>query len=1025
MPTGVMRIFVSSTWLDLQPERRAVEEAINRMSQAKFIGMEYFGSRPETTQQASLDEVDQCEIYLGIIAGRYGSGITEQEYRRAVKQNKQCFIYFKDEEATPVEWRESDPAGVSRLNAFKEELRGHHIIGPLFSTPEELAMGVRDDLYRWFFRTQMAEAIAASTVGAIHTGREDGKGIRLGVGPADGSVIDPGAIPTPRPRPTPLQPSVRPMRGLLGRKQEIGQASNDLKTLLPVELYGAPGIGKTSLLRHLAYHYDGGTFPEGAIYLDEVRRQGIEDLLQFIFDSVYECVPAYKPSPAEVRARLRDKRALIMLDDVELEMAGIERLINALPEAGFALASEERRLIGEARALLLPGLPVEEARQLLERELGRQVGEDERSQAETLCALLGGNPRRILGAAAMAREQGLALSNLIEQMRRTLGEAITPSESSPPDREEPRKKAAALLSLLESASREGRHRDAIRIGREVEATLILNGQWEAWGQTLERIGEAARATNDQVTEAWAWHQQGTRAMCLGEDGTARELLTRALNKRYELGENTAAAITRHNLDWLLPPVATRAPRAVERAESTGKAKPGPRKFNWLWWLGGALLLAVVTGYAIWNSQPDGGGRGPEPTPTVAPSPEISPTPEPLPTVTVEPSPEVSPEPTLEPTPTPFPTLEPSPTPSPKPTEQITQIEIRQFTAIPPSLRPNERARLCYDVLNARAANIQPGIGAIDIRGGRCLEVAPLETTTYTLTAIGRDGRQLQRQATVEVLQERVRPTPRPTPRPLPGAEINRFTATPTSIPAGQSSSLCWATANARRAFIEPDVGPVEPVSRGCVRVSPSRTTRYRLAVEGLDGRTLSQDAEVEVLEQRRSPVAIDYFTAKPEQVELGGRVNLCFRMSNAAQAEISPGVGRVRVDAADCVTVAPKESTRYLLTAAGRDQRPISRSVYVTVNQPIERRPRPPALRITFFTAEPARVRIGAGVQLCYGIENGSRAEITPMPGKVPVAEKNCVKVGVKESTTFTLTAYGTNRQVERKAVRVEVVGGK
>ena len=46
MLSTVARIFVSSTWLDLQPERQAVEDAINRMSGGKFIGMAIFRQPP-------------------------------------------------------------------------------------------------------------------------------------------------------------------------------------------------------------------------------------------------------------------------------------------------------------------------------------------------------------------------------------------------------------------------------------------------------------------------------------------------------------------------------------------------------------------------------------------------------------------------------------------------------------------------------------------------------------------------------------------------------------------------------------------------------------------------------------------------------------------------------------------------------------------------------------------------------------------------------------------------------------------
>src|SRR5215813_6139794 len=123
MPVEVAQVFVSSTWLDLQPERQAVEAALQRLHETKFVGMEYFGSRDETTRQTSLDEVDRSRVYIGIIAGRYGSGITEDEYRRARKLNLPCFIYFKREYDLRHEWRESDPEKSEKLAAFRQELQ--------------------------------------------------------------------------------------------------------------------------------------------------------------------------------------------------------------------------------------------------------------------------------------------------------------------------------------------------------------------------------------------------------------------------------------------------------------------------------------------------------------------------------------------------------------------------------------------------------------------------------------------------------------------------------------------------------------------------------------------------------------------------------------------------------------------------------------------------------------------------------------------------------------------------------------
>ena len=68
----IYRVFVSSTWLDLQPERRALMEALNRMEEMRFVGMEFFGNRPDDTHDASIDQVDLCEVCVCIIGQRYG-----------------------------------------------------------------------------------------------------------------------------------------------------------------------------------------------------------------------------------------------------------------------------------------------------------------------------------------------------------------------------------------------------------------------------------------------------------------------------------------------------------------------------------------------------------------------------------------------------------------------------------------------------------------------------------------------------------------------------------------------------------------------------------------------------------------------------------------------------------------------------------------------------------------------------------------------------------------------------------------
>jgi hypothetical protein len=142
-----IRIFVSSTWEDLQPEREAVEQALHRMRDTAFSGMEYFGSRPETPREVSLAEVDLSDVYVGIFACRYGFGITEAEYHQARKRDIPCLIYLKDESVpVPPAHIEREPAKIAKLEALKCELKAHHTVST-FKGPDHLATQVVTDLH--------------------------------------------------------------------------------------------------------------------------------------------------------------------------------------------------------------------------------------------------------------------------------------------------------------------------------------------------------------------------------------------------------------------------------------------------------------------------------------------------------------------------------------------------------------------------------------------------------------------------------------------------------------------------------------------------------------------------------------------------------------------------------------------------------------------------------------------------------------------------------------------------------------
>src|SRR6185369_9135198 len=149
-PLPIVSIFVSSTWHDLQPERRAVVEALNRLRSMKFVGMEYSGAWDGTPLVPSLKEAGECHAYVGIFGGRYGSGITEQEYRTARAERKKCFIYIKDSSSSPAEV-DVEPEKRDLLQALKTELLDHHTCES-FTFPEDLVNKITADLSNWYAR---------------------------------------------------------------------------------------------------------------------------------------------------------------------------------------------------------------------------------------------------------------------------------------------------------------------------------------------------------------------------------------------------------------------------------------------------------------------------------------------------------------------------------------------------------------------------------------------------------------------------------------------------------------------------------------------------------------------------------------------------------------------------------------------------------------------------------------------------------------------------------------------------------
>jgi nucleoside 2-deoxyribosyltransferase len=92
-----LQVFVSSTYTDLIAERQAAVEAILVAGHIP-AGMELFSSGDESQMEVINQWIDESDVYLLILGGRYGSvdsksgkSYTQLEYEYAVAKNKPMF----------------------------------------------------------------------------------------------------------------------------------------------------------------------------------------------------------------------------------------------------------------------------------------------------------------------------------------------------------------------------------------------------------------------------------------------------------------------------------------------------------------------------------------------------------------------------------------------------------------------------------------------------------------------------------------------------------------------------------------------------------------------------------------------------------------------------------------------------------------------------------------------------------------------------------------------------------------------
>src|SRR6185437_11880136 len=219
----------------------------------------------------------------------------------------------------------------------------------------------------------------------------------------------------------------------------------------------------------------------------------------------------------------------------------------------------------------------------------------------------------------------------------------------------------------------------------------------------------------------------------------------------------------------------------------------------------------------------------------------------------------------------------------------------------------QAATLTWQSANATSVSISPSILGDDQTSLELSGSTPViinTPTTYTATATGAGGAKATAQASVKVLTV-------------------SFTASPTTIGAGQSATLSWSTniASGTTVTIDQGIGP-QP-SSGSLTVSPAATTTYTVTAAN-GAATVTAQATV------HAPLAV-VLTASPANITPGQHATLSWNSRGATSVTIDQGVGTF-TQANGSVPVSPSQTTTYTITATDSGGHTTNASTTVTVS---------------------------------------------------------------------------------------------
>ena len=173
------KIYLSSTYADLKDYREAVYDTLRKVRH-DVVAMEDYVAADERPAAKCLADVASCDLYVGLIAWRYGyvstqnnpesHSVTEMEFRKAgvAKVPRLMFLAHRDAKFQDAlrDAKTGDNDAGQRVAGFRAEVERDFLVS-YFKTPDHLAGLVVAAVYRHFESRAGTATPAAPTAAAL------------------------------------------------------------------------------------------------------------------------------------------------------------------------------------------------------------------------------------------------------------------------------------------------------------------------------------------------------------------------------------------------------------------------------------------------------------------------------------------------------------------------------------------------------------------------------------------------------------------------------------------------------------------------------------------------------------------------------------------------------------------------------------------------------------------------------------------------------------------------------------------